>query len=480
MKSLWYRELKRYPAEKIRLELGASGQQLIDRLISANILRRVNSGSEDPSLDELLELAPEEEPMLVFNFCGIILLGDILLHCYPKYILKGDGRASFPLVLKAIERYDRHRRQYLDMARQGKQTGSFLSIIIAILEDYRHNGLYRVSNVEIETNGEGETDWQLTINKHEPFFINADSGRRPVYMNRETARRRTDRENFFRLVHMSILDECFDLLHKMELEKIIPPPRGKFRAARLANMGSRAYILSRLKQEYGRQFLESRRAIIRLLIMYLEKKNSKRKRTPVIFYGTNAMNMVWEKALAEVLDNQLYYPVKDIEALPIEQRELCEYRDKRLIDLIEHPIWELAGDCGRVAKDTLRPDTISLTNDSFLIYDAKYYTPRVDKGRISGQPGLESITKQYLYHLAYRDFLEDFNITKVKNIFIMPEEHDESRNAVSRELGKVTFDLLGQYTNTDVGAICLDADEVWQAYAAGRLLDLQPGGKGWT
>ena len=325
MKSLWYRELKRYPAEKSRLELGASGQQLIDRLISANILRRVNSGSEDPSLDELLELAPEEEPMLIFNFCGVILLGDILLHCYPKYILKGDGRASFPLVLKAIERYDRHRRQYLDMARQGQQTGSFLSIIIAILEDYRHNGLYRVSNVEIETNGEGETDWQLTINKHEPFFINADSGYRPVYMNRETTHRRTDKENFFRLVHMAVLDECFELLHKMKLEKIIPPPRAKFRAARLASLGSRAYILSRLKQEYGRQFLESRRSIIRLLIMFLEKKSSRRNRTPVIFYGTNAMNLVWEKALAEVLDNQLEHQVREIEALPIEQRELCEY-----------------------------------------------------------------------------------------------------------------------------------------------------------
>ena len=475
MKSLWYRELKRYPAEKSRLELGASGQQLIDRLISANILRRVNSGSEDPSLDELLELAPEEEPMLVFNFCGIILLGDILLHCYPKYILKGDGRASFPLVLKAIERYDRHRRQYLDMARQGQQTGSFLSIIIAILEDYRHNGLYRVSNVEIETNGEGETDWQLTINKHEPFFINADSGYRPVYMNRETTHRRTDKENFFRLVHMAVLDECFELLHKMKLEKIIPPPRAKFRAARLASLGSRAYILSRLKQEYGRQFLESRRSIIRLLIMFLEKKSSRRNRTPVIFYGTNAMNLVWEKALAEVLDNQLEHQVREIEALPIEQRELCEYGDKRLIDLIEHPVWELGGGLGRVVKETLRPDTISLTRDSFLIYDAKYYTPRVGKGRISGQPGLESITKQYLYHMAYKDFLEVFKITKVKNIFIMPEEHEESRGEASRELGKVTFDLLGQYTNTDVGAIYIDADRVWRAYVAGQVLDLACG-----
>ena len=184
------------------------------------------------------------------------------------------------------------------------------------------------------------------------------------------------------------------------------------------------------------------------------------------------MNLVWEKALAEVLDNQLEHQVREIEALPIEQRELCEYGDKRLIDLIEHPVWELGGGLGRVVKDTLRPDTISLTRDSFLIYDAKYYTPRVGKGRISGQPGLESITKQYLYHMAYKDFLEDFKITKVKNIFIMPEEHEESRGEASRELGKVTFDLLGQYTNTDVGAIYIDADRVWRAYVAGQVLDL--------
>ena len=143
--------------------------------------------------------------------------------------------------------------------------------------------------------------------------------------------------------------------------------------------------------------------------------------------------------------------------------------------MIEHPVWELGGGLGRVVKETLRPDTISLTRDSFLIYDAKYYTPRVGKGRISGQPGLESITKQYLYHMAYRDFLEDFNITKVKNIFIMPEEYEESRGEASRELGKVTFDLLGQYTNTDVGAIYIDADRVWRAYVAGQVLDLACG-----
>ena len=73
MKSLWYRELKRYPAEKLRMEFGTFGQQRIDKLVSANILHRVNIGHDDPSIGEMLELAPEGEPMLAFNFCGITL-----------------------------------------------------------------------------------------------------------------------------------------------------------------------------------------------------------------------------------------------------------------------------------------------------------------------------------------------------------------------------------------------------------------------
>lgn len=38
-----------------------------------------------------------------------------------------------------------------------------------------------------------------------------------------------------------------------------------------------------------------------------------------------------------------------------------------------------------------------------IIYDAKYYCFEHTRQNLKGQPGIESITKQYLYQLAYKN-----------------------------------------------------------------------------
>ena len=70
------------------------------------------------------------------------------------------------------------------------------------------------------------------------------------------------------------------------------------------------------------------------------------------------------------------------------------------MDVIEKPLWTMAG---KRAKYTLTPDLISISNKVFFILDAKYYVASIEKGKaLKGQPGIISITKQYLYQLAYR------------------------------------------------------------------------------
>lgn len=41
----------------------------------------------------------------------------------------------------------------------------------------------------------------------------------------------------------------------------------------------------------------------------------------------------------------------------------------------------------------------------------------------SGQPGIDSITKQYLYQLAYQKFIEEHDFTSVENCFLLSTEH---------------------------------------------------------
>lgn len=42
-----------------------------------------------------------------------------------------------------------------------------------------------------------------------------------------------------------------------------------------------------------------------------------------------------------------------------------------------------------------------------------------------GNPGVGDVTKQYLYQLAYKKFIEAHHIAVVKNCFLMPTEKDE-------------------------------------------------------
>lgn len=71
-------------------------------------------------------------------------------------------------------------------------------------------------------------------------------------------------------------------------------------------------------------------------------------------------------------------------------------RKKKLIELIEKPLWTVTG---KTAKDTLIPDLISICKVNnqyqFIIFDAKYYNAQLEKGIApTGQPGIESVTKQ--------------------------------------------------------------------------------------
>ena len=93
---------------------------------------------------------------------------------------------------------------------------------------------------------------------------------------------------------------------------------------------------------------------------------------------------------------------------------------KTLKDLIERPKW-VSKDSNTTFSDTLIPDLISVERYNneciFVILDAKYYTMYLKNNKVEGQPGIGDITKQYLYQLAYKSFIELNNIHKVKNCF---------------------------------------------------------------
>ena len=90
--------------------------------------------------------------------------------------------------------------------------------------------------------------------------------------------------------------------------------------------------------------------------------------------------------------------------------------------------------------DTLKPDLVTFYENTFLIFDAKYYNLDFTDDNLVGQPGLESITKQYLYELAYREFYKQNKFDKVINAFLFPSYSDELDDVGVVEL-KILHDL---------------------------------------
>lgn len=489
MKSLWFRELRPYPVQRLREQFGENAERKMEKLVNANILRPAGSrnADEEADIEEMLELAPDGTTMYAFNFCGVVYVEDLLIRCYPKYIRKGEAESeqfelSFRKAMRAVRRYHEHREQHIYSVRRGERYGNLLGIIRALLEDYAHHGLYRTKRHEYEVNGEGETDWQRTLERYQPVFVRAEGRLKPVYMERDTDRVRTDEGNFFRQVHMAVLNACSQIIRDMSLADLFPVRGIRFPSVKLSNLGSRRHILRRLHREYERQYAETRRQILALLIIFIERRGDERRDRPLTFFGTNAMNLVWEKALAEVLDNQLDEKIGSIAALPQELRRSYKDRDKKLIEIIGKPQWFLYNSRKAAETATLIPDTIAIHEDGFVIYDAKYYVPDIrrkgDGFSIARQPALESVTKQYLYQMAYKDFLEHFGLAdKVQNVFVIPHEHqphDKAEGSFS-QFGEVDFTILSQYTGARVKAYYADADDVWQAYADGEKLVFKDG-----
>ena len=100
-------------------------------------------------------------------------------------------------------------------------------------------------------------------------------------------------------------------------------------------------------------------------------------------------------------------------------------------DIIDRPQWHKNSPYVNGGKvSTLKPDMICIyphDNDyCFGIYDAKYYCMDFqkvnNKYKVTGQPGVGDVIKQYLYQLAYDDFITKQGYKYVQNMFFCPQE----------------------------------------------------------
>lgn len=476
MISEFVREQKRYTQQELCQFLKCSEEHaipLIRKLKEFDVLKVVKSSDVQKNMADLLEEdievadveVGENEYLYVFTFVGVIVIAGRVLKCYPKYLMNAkDPTDELRKIIKVLEKYNA-KEQIVRMFNDSSESSSFnlLGVLLFLLQDYFENGVYTNTEDIIECNGSGEILWDKTIN--ETFTLLSEN--RPYYTELQTRKRVTNDFDYFKRLHECVVEIASKELQDAGLLNLFEITGVDLTDEELDDFGDKEYILYRIESELNTQFNTRKQLVLKTIYAYIDRSESLCDTECLSLFGTNRFNLVWEKICADIMDNQLNVPLGTLK-LPVPLKDSYN-REQKLIELIEKPLWTITGEC---AKDTLIPDLISIcrVNDQyqFIIFDAKYYNAHLEKGIApTGQPGIESVTKQYLYQLAYQKFIDEHKFASVKNCFLLPTENSEIED--KRE---VRMEMLSNIGLQDIKTRLIPANTAYDLYLSGRKMDI--------
>lgn len=482
--SSYVREQKRYTKNNLKniFSFDETGvEKFIKNLKAFGVLKSVKNNTDQLEMSDLMdddieitdETAESGDSLYVFTYVGIITCGNRVIKVYPKYLLseKETLLDEMKQVVKVLERYSRSEKQIINVFNGNGENRSFniLAVILFLINDYYECGIYTNSEEVTEINGEGDILWGKTID--ESFAIIEDN--RPYYMEMYTERSVDDDMDYFKRLHECILTESSKQLKEAQLDSLFDIEGIEISEEILQDFGDQDYILERIYKELNNQFNTRRQILLKTLYAYVSKNRKMLDDNGGIsMYGTTAYHAVWEKVCSEVFDNKLNTKLDQLK-MSVELAEQFKSLKKRtLIDIIEKPIWEGA-DAIEHASDTLIPDLISIPNvkegDYFIIFDAKYYNIQLEKGKsLKGNPGVGDVTKQYLYQLAYRDFIKAHNFVVVKNCFLMPTEE----KCIVKK-GTATMKMLEALGLENIQIRLLPARILYDYYLSQKKIDIE-------
>ena len=484
--SRYVREQKRYTKNdlKSKFSFDEDGvEKFIKNLKAYGVLKSVKNTDDQLEMSDLVdddveitdETAESGDCLYVFTYVGVITCGSRVIKVYPKYLLsKKDDNVleEMKQVVKVLERYSRSEEQIINVFNGDGENRSYniLAVILFLINDYYEYGIYTNCEDIIEVNGEGEILWGKTID--ESFAMIEDN--RPYYMELYTEKSVEDDMDYFKRLHEFVLTECSRQLRDAQLDALFDMDAIELSEETLADFGDKEYVLERIIKELNLQFNTHRQILLKTLYAYVSQdRKMLDENDGISMFGTTAYHAVWEKVCAEVFDNKLNTTLAQLKMIvPLADKYNSKTaKRQKLIDIIEKPIWQ-GEDTEAKAADTLIPDLISIPSvdgkDWFIIFDAKYYNLQLEKGKsLRGNPGVGDVTKQYLYQLAYKDFINAHGIAEVRNCFLMPTE---KKDIVKKGCARMAMLEVLNLKNIQIRLI--PAAELYDNYLTGNHMDI--------
>lgn len=386
----------------------------IERLIKCLRIRgmiKYGVDETDNEQDRLLS-AKEEIRTIRFVFVGIILFREhiiiVLPKYYPKYFEENNTFRIHEIVplMKTIMKYKQSRLDFTDTLSSSlsdDDSGSLLSTMLYLMEDYFEHGVYANEEFIESVNTVGEILWTRTVSKYSPTVVD----NQPYYMELISRKRFMNDKLLISRIHAAIVSDCSKCLSDYGILEIFDYSEADPSDNALEDIGDTGFLLSAIEYENNKQFNTRKRYLLHLMKNYLNKESLKNAEKEFYFFGTNSMNLVWQDVCSETLGN--FY--MDNEFDEIRENFKMHWRFKESED---------------PSQKGLEPDIIHIEkneNDevsSLSILDAKYYTPELNNGKLEKAPGVPDVAKQYLYRIGFNDYVKNRNIKRIFNAFLFP------------------------------------------------------------
>ena len=444
-------------------------REVLKTLAYKNIVRKMSKNLSTVELEELNngesfeQLNKEfEGDNYKFKFVGIITVKDVCLIIYPKYISEFDENFDkdnkiIKQLIEVMRKYEsKEQKQFLSNNEKNKNY-NLLALAIDLYDDYHINGLYSNEKTIIEENGEGEILWDKTINEKDAYFINDV----PFYLDFFSVNKETNEEDFFRRLHRCIITESYSKIE--EIFDILDYEPINISDDEIDYFGDKDYIQAKLNQEMSRQFVDKKQKQLNMMKNYFLETENSNEDEEIKFIGTTSFNLVWEKVCAIVLGNSLDKKLEDLGLDTIDNTG-----NITLKEVISKPEWKVSNsDIKHQSAKTLIPDLIVYSKEdrSISIYDAKYYNIILTEKLLKNYPGVEDISKQYLYELAYRDLIKRNNLKIKENAFIMPTDKKmENQDALFEEIGEVEFGIFENMEFKPIRVKLASATKMYEKY----------------
>ena len=476
MKSAYFREGRHYSLAQLEFLFSSDKEKTkknIGTLKRYNLFKTVRKDkpeySELSDQDSVIGEIPDDSSdfSYVFSFVGVILLDDLVLFCYPKYIDNDEKPfEKLKTVIKVIEKYNQ-KEQLIHLYNGEDESKQFnrLAISLHILNDYFENGLYSNQQEVVELNGEGEILWDKTINETYAFIKNNT----PYYLDVYTQDNTQNDFDFIRRLHAAIISQCSRDLNHDRLLDLFGLAEAELTDETLEDFGDVDYIKYRLEKEIKNQFVTRKQNLLKTLYTFISEQSSNQSDASFSLYGTNVFYLVWETACGEMFENMKSETLKKLAERKL--ISLNEHSDGKssISDYIEIPEWIVNGQPVSYQGDLI-PDVVTLRkentgNTAMYILDGKYYLLSVSDGKLYGNPGIQDVVKQYVYNASLKSFIDTFQIGEVANAFLIPAL--ESESAENQNYGEVpywTVQHSGFNELPPIQVIKLQAQKVWDYY----------------